>query len=237
MINSSMTAFSMKLIPLCFALLRTLQHNSREAESHEQSRCGGVSFHLRAIYQQESSNPTVICGSNKAGGSSEGMEGRGEKAWKPDWLCLQDTVANMEAKESCRSLLNPLGGPLELYLLPVWRLPQLHEEPTWDDHGICMYSTPLSRYTVPLPSPHISPRSLLDRKLSARPLLLYPQLRMGPLLSPIHTSLVAAKKESTPLPIIATASSRCSPPLRTVCSLYAPEEEFKTQPRSQAERI
>lgn len=82
---------------------------------------------------------------------------------------------------------------------------------------------PLSLYIPPLPVTY-TPRALLYRKLSARPLLLCLRLRMGPLLSPIHTSLVAAKTESTPSPMIATAQSNsilslcvCSLPVYTVC--------------------
>ncbi len=153
-------------------------------------------------------------------------------------------------------LHNPMGGPLELHLLPVW-LPQPHEEPTWENHGICIYSASLSLvpHTHTPPPPPLStctPRGLFYRKLSARPLLLCLRLRMGPLLSPIHTSPAAAKTESISSPIIDTAQSNsilslsvCSLPLCTVCVLEQrnivwrnlTRRKNKDAPRSQTSRM
>lgn len=81
-------------------------------------------------------------------------------------------------------------------------------------------------FSSPILPPNCTPRGLFYRKLSARPLLLCIRLRMGPLLSLIHTSLAAAKTESTLSPITATAQSNsilslsvCSLPLYSVCIL------------------
>lgn len=115
-----------------------------------------------------------------------------------------------------------MGGPLELHVVLPVLLPQPHEEPTWEDHGLCIYSTlhSLSLYKPHPPLLTCTPRGLFYRKLRARPLLLCLRLRMGPLLGAIHTSLVAAKTEHY---IISYRNSIlslsvCSLPHHTVCS-------------------
>lgn len=114
----------------------------------------------------------------------------------------------METEKSCRLLLHPVGGPLVLCLLCVW-LPQPHEQLTWENLGEYVSSIYLSLYTAPLPVT-FTPKGLFYRKLSAGPVLLCLQLRMGPSSSPIHTSLVAEKTESIPSLIIATAQRKAS---------------------------
>lgn len=167
----------------------------QQAIGQVQAGCGGISFDQYTICQQNSNSPTSMCGSRRAGG----------EMWKSFWRRAKVTAPlvwspRYSGKCVCSSS---------------------HEELIWDNHGVSIYNNNVSQYTTPPPPPHrhpFTPRGLLDRKLSARLLVLCLRLRMHPLSSPNHTSLVAAKTESTPSSMIATVQSKHIISL-CVCSL------------------
>lgn len=145
-----------------------------------------------------------------------------------------------------RTSVEPHGRPITAAppSLPDFLSPM--KSPPGRMMGFYIYCTFLSRLTAPPSSSFLrtcTPRGLLYRKLSARPLLLCLRLMMGPLLSPIHTSLAAAKTESTPSPIIATAQSNsilslsvCSLPLYSVCVLEQRNIVWRTRKKTKGSR-
>lgn len=93
--------------------------------------------------------------------------------WHPRWLCLQDTVAS--EKESCGRPLDHMGGPLELYLLPV-SLPQTpwraHLGGWWDMY--LQYLSLLACLVPPRPPTLHSQRPLLQEAKCQAPTALSP---------------------------------------------------------------
>ncbi len=142
----------------------------QQAWSQGQPGCGWISFHLCTICQQYCSSRGLWLQQNRW----RGWSGSGRR-WQPLWLCLQETVASQEAEESCRRLLNPMGGPLELHLLPDF-LRLMKRAPGRITECVSTHlPTSLSLSLDPQPPTFLAtcaPRSLFYRKLSARPLLL-----------------------------------------------------------------
>lgn len=147
-----MTTCSMKLIlslcvlPYCGLCLPAVV----EEGGQEQSRRGGISFHLRTIYQQDSSNPTAICGSSKAGGRREEMEGRGWKRVKAPLALSPRYSGKQGGRGKLQASVEPHGRPIRAAPPPClmtssapWRA---HLGWSWDLYvqydSLCIYRLP-----------------------------------------------------------------------------------------------
>lgn len=185
---------------------------SSRQEARSSHRCGRINFHLCTSCQPDCGVPQgFVAAAKQVENGRRVVEGGGLTA--P--LALSPRYRGK--REGIRKLWTPHRRPIRAAPPPRLTSSAPRRGPPGRMKGFCISCNPLPLWTC-------TPTGLLYRRLSARPLLLCLRLRMGPLLSPIHTSPAAEETASTPSPTIATADGNSllsrsvfSLPLYSVC--------------------